>query len=61
VANSNVRVGQFVQPGTALMTVVPVNDVYIEANFKETQIGLMRPGQSVEVRVDAPGWRGSER
>lgn len=53
VANSNVRVGQFVQPGTALMTVVPVNDVYIEANFKETQIGLMRPGQSVEVRVDA--------
>ncbi|MBK8272720.1 MAG: HlyD family secretion protein [Sphingomonadales bacterium] len=35
------------------MTVVPVNDVYIEANFKETQIGLMRPGQSVEVRVDA--------
>ena len=53
VANSNVRVGQFVQPGMALMTVVPLSDIYIEANFKETQIGLMRPGQPVEVRVDA--------
>lgn len=53
VADSNVRVGQFVQPGVPLMTIVPGNDVYIEANFKETQIGLMRPGQPVEIKVDA--------
>ncbi len=53
VADSNGRVGQFVQPGAALMTIVPIEDAYIEANFKETQIGLMRPGQPAEVRIDA--------
>jgi membrane fusion protein (multidrug efflux system) len=38
------------------MTIVPVQDVYLEANFKETQIGLMRAGQPAKVRVDAlPG------
>jgi membrane fusion protein (multidrug efflux system) len=38
------------------MTIVPVQDVYLTANFKETQIGLMRPGQPVTIRVDAlPG------
>jgi membrane fusion protein (multidrug efflux system) len=51
-----VRVGQFAQPGTRLMTIVPVQDVYLEANFKETQIGLMRAGQPASVAVDAlPG------
>lgn len=50
------RVGQFVQPGTRLMTLVPVDRLFIEANFKETQLGLMRIGQAVSIEVDAlPG------
>lgn len=53
IGNSTVRVGQFVQPGQRLMTIVPTEAIYVEANFKETQIGLMRPGQPVEVHVDA--------
>lgn len=56
VGNLSVRVGQFVQPGTRMMTLVPVGRLFIEANFKETQIGLMRVGQTVTIRVDAlPG------
>lgn len=53
VASSSVRLGQFVQPGQRLMTIVPVQAIYVEANFKETQIGLMRPGQPVTMDVDA--------
>lgn len=53
IGNSTVRVGQFVQPGQRLMTIVPTQSLYIEANFKETQIGLMRPGQPVTIGVDA--------
>ncbi len=56
VANRSVRVGQFVQPGMRLMTIVPSQDIYVVANFKETQIGLMRPGLPAKVRADAlPG------
>jgi membrane fusion protein (multidrug efflux system) len=56
VGDRAVRVGQFVNPGTRLMTVVPLGDIYLTANFKETQIGRMRPGQPVKVRLDAlPG------
>jgi membrane fusion protein (multidrug efflux system) len=56
VGDRTVRVGQYVQPGMRLMTVVPVNQMYITANFKETQIGLMRTGQPVTIKVDAlPG------
>jgi membrane fusion protein (multidrug efflux system) len=56
VASSSVRIGQFVQPGQRLLTIVPVQAIYIEANFKETQIGLMRPGQPATIDVDAlPG------
>jgi len=56
VADRGVRVGQYVQPGTRLLTVVPVDAIYLTANYKETQIGEMRPGQSVTVNVDAlPG------
>ncbi|WP_232462365.1 HlyD family secretion protein [Bordetella genomosp. 9] len=56
VGDRTVRVGQFVQPGTRMMTLVPVQDVYLEANFKETQIGRMRAGQPVTLHVDAlPG------
>ncbi|WP_246795907.1 HlyD family secretion protein [Burkholderia perseverans] len=53
VGDRTVRVGQYVQPGTRLLTVVPVQDLYLVANFKETQVGRMRPGQPVTLRVDA--------
>ena len=46
-------IGQFVQAGTRLMSVVPLDRLYITANFKETQLALMRPGQPVEIDVDA--------
>ena len=56
IANRSVRVGQYVQPGQRLMTVVPVASIYVIANFKETQVGLMRPGQPARIEVDAlPG------
>jgi len=56
VASLGVRVGQFVSPGQRLMTLVPDGSLYVVANFKETQLGLMRPGQMAEIRVDAlPG------
>ena len=53
VGDLSVRVGQFVQPGQRLMTVVPVSAIYVTANFKETQVGLIRPGQTVTLEVDA--------
>ncbi|WP_374366956.1 HlyD family secretion protein [Dongia sp.] len=52
IGNRAVRIGQFVQPGSQLLSLVP-NDVHIVANFKETQIGDMQPGQAVKVTVDA--------
>lgn len=56
VGNKNVRVGRYVQAGTELMTVVPLTALYLKANFKETQITLMRPGQPATLHVDAlPG------
>ena len=56
VGDRTVRVGQYVQPGTRMLTVVPVQRTYLTANFKETQIGRMRAGQPVELHVDAlPG------
>ncbi|VXB01418.1 Multidrug ABC transporter permease [Burkholderia sp. 8Y] len=53
VGDRSVRVGQYVQPGTRLMTVVPVQSLYLEANFKETQVGRMRVGQPATLHVDA--------
>lgn len=53
IGDKTVQVGQFVQPAVRLMSVVPVDKTYIEANFKETQVGLMRVGQPVTVKVDA--------
>lgn len=55
VGDRAVRVGQYVQPGSRLLTVVPVQDLYLEANFKETQIGMMRPGQPARILVDTLG------
>ncbi|MDO6412943.1 HlyD family secretion protein [Sphingomonas sp. BIUV-7] len=53
IGDRSVRVGQYVQPGVRLMSIVPVDALYIVANFKETQIGAMRPGQPVEIAIDA--------
>ena len=53
IGDRTVRAGQFVQAGTRLMSVVPLSKLYVTANFKETQIGLMRPGQPATIQVDA--------
>ncbi len=53
IGDKTVRIGQFVAPGTRLMDVVPVTDIYLVANFKETQIGRMRVGQAATVKIDA--------
>jgi membrane fusion protein (multidrug efflux system) len=52
VGNRTLRVGQYVQAGTQLMAVVPTQAAYIVANFKETQLTDVQPGQPVEVEVD---------
>jgi len=53
IGDKTVTVGQYVQAGTRLMSVVPLDRLYITANFKETQLALMRPGQPVSIKVDA--------
>ncbi|MGZ5822893.1 MAG: HlyD family secretion protein [Hyphomicrobium sp.] len=53
IGNRAVQSGDYVQPGQRLASLVPLHDVYIDANFKETQLSGMRPGQSVTVAVDA--------
>jgi membrane fusion protein (multidrug efflux system) len=56
VGNRSLRIGQFVQAGTQLMSVVPVAGAYVLANFKETQLTDVRAGQAVEIAVDTfPG------
>jgi membrane fusion protein (multidrug efflux system) len=46
------RAGQFVQAGTQLMSLVPASGAYVIANFKETQLTDVQPGQAVEIDVD---------
>jgi membrane fusion protein (multidrug efflux system) len=53
VGARSLRVGQFVQAGTQLMAVVPLDQVYVVANFKETQLTHVRSGQPVELRIDS--------
>ena len=56
VGNRAGQTGQYVKAGTQLLSLVPLPRVYVTANFKETQLTLMRPGQPAEVSVDAyPG------
>ena len=56
VGARTLRVGQFVQAGTQLMEIVPLQDTYVVANFKETQLTRMYPGQAVHLSVDTfPG------
>jgi len=53
VGARSLRVGQFVQAGTQLMAVVPLDGVYVVANFKETQLTHVRNGQQVEIQIDS--------
>ncbi|MBR0819058.1 HlyD family secretion protein [Bradyrhizobium liaoningense] len=56
VGNRTLRVGQYVQAGTQLMSIVPAEGAYVVANFKETQLTHVRAGQQVEIEVDTfPG------
>ena len=55
VARRSVQVGQRVSPGNVLMTVAPLEDVWVDANFKENQLIHLRPGQPVKLVADAYG------
>jgi membrane fusion protein (multidrug efflux system) len=56
--NRTLRVGQYVQAGTQLMSIVPLQSAYVVANFKETQLTHVQSGQPVEIKVDMyPGTR----
>ncbi|MEE1610994.1 HlyD family secretion protein [Microvirga sp. CF3016] len=53
VGNKAMEVGTYVQPGARLAALVPLTSVRVDANFKETQLASLRPGQKVHVKVDA--------
>jgi membrane fusion protein (multidrug efflux system) len=55
VTRKTVEAGQIVQQGQSLLTIVPLNDVWVTANFKETQLRGVRPGQKAEVKLDLSG------
>jgi membrane fusion protein (multidrug efflux system) len=55
VTHKQVEIGQIVQAGQGLLVVVPLRDVWVTANFKETQLKNMKPGQKAEVKVDTYG------
>ena len=57
VGKRSVQVGQNVAPGQDLMAIVPLRDIWATANFKETQLAHMQPGQPVKVKVDTYGGR----
>ena len=55
-SNRAVQTGDYVQTGQRIASLVPLDDVYVDANFKETQLARLQPGQPVSIRVDAlPG------
>jgi len=53
IGNRSVQVGQLVKPGSPLGYLIPSDGLFVEANFKETQIARMQPGQSVKIYIDA--------
>jgi membrane fusion protein (multidrug efflux system) len=57
VSRKGINVGQVVQPGQPLLAIVQIDDVWITANFKETQLKNMRPGQRAKASIDALGGR----
>jgi membrane fusion protein (multidrug efflux system) len=52
VTQSSLALGTYLQPGQQIMAIVPI-DVWVTANFKETQLAHMRVGQPVDIRIDA--------
>lgn len=55
VTRRNIQVGQRIAPGTTLLMVVPVTQLYVDANFKESQLAGVKPGQKVELTSDLYG------
>jgi membrane fusion protein (multidrug efflux system) len=55
VTHKSVEVGQVLQPGQGTLIIVPLQDIWVTADFKETQLAKVRPGQKVEVKVDMYG------
>jgi len=55
IGRKTVELGQRIQPGQSLLAIVPLDDIWITADFKETQLKYMRPGQAVTVHVDTFG------
>jgi membrane fusion protein (multidrug efflux system) len=55
VSKKSVEVGEVIQPGQPLLAIVPLEDIWVTANFKETQLRDMRPGQAANISVDAYG------
>jgi membrane fusion protein, multidrug efflux system len=53
IGNRAIQVGDYLQPGQRLASLVPLDRVYVDANFKETQLAELRPGQPVSIAVDA--------
>ncbi len=53
IGNRAVQTGDYVQTGQRLASLVPLDEVYVTANFKETQLGSLRPGQTASITVDA--------
>ena len=53
VGNKAVTRGQYAQPGARLMAIVPLQSAYVDANFKETQLDAIHPGQEVDVAIDS--------
>jgi membrane fusion protein (multidrug efflux system) len=55
IGRKTVEIGHRIQPGQSLLAIVPLNDIWITADFKETQLKYMRAGQPVKVHVDTFG------
>jgi membrane fusion protein (multidrug efflux system) len=55
ISKKTVEMGQIIQPGQPLMAVVPLDDIWVTANFKENELRDIRPGQRVSIKVDAYG------
>ena len=55
IGHKTIEVGNRIQPGQTLLTIVPIDNVWITANFKETQLRRMQPGEAVTVHVDSFG------
>src|ERR1700731_303099 len=56
VANRKTRVGEYIAAGTHMLSIVPIENLWVEANYRETQIGRMKAGDPVRIDVDTyPG------